>query len=184
MSKHQQDIADFLRGEVVNPSRKFNWTNQLPQSSIAKWALGNEPIDYTNLTLVCYEVPIFAALVNDYITIEKVKELYLSHIRDGVKWHILLTGKTIMPLKKYDWQNDTKEIPIGSIISFNGDEHIAVALGKNEYGKNLMVGLWGFDINGYLADTPLTIDHVEAIATFISERTGGAVEVQYANSIF
>jgi hypothetical protein len=185
MAENQKKIADWLLQESKQPRYTYKWSSNLNNNSLYYWVTDtNAPNILTTqtLTLACFELPLCAAAIMGIFSKENIKDIYNRKFKENKSWHNILNGNKIFSPSQFNWQNETFEIPYGSIVSFNEDEHIAIAVGRDDLSKeNKIVNLWGEEKKG---TSYMGVDSIKTIAFLLSNNGKRNVVVRYSDTIW
>jgi hypothetical protein len=154
---------------------QVTWTNWAPISALKLWYEANKtnanppipPTPSAGTHIVCYELPMYAAVCAGVLTPAALIALYKAHWADNKPWDEILMGGWMW--HTYDVANHKPTPGAGDIVFFNRMSHVAISTG-NSAQPGEIVSLWGMDTTGIAAGTPIEITTVEALYASVRQQ--------------
>ncbi|WP_020408344.1 hypothetical protein [Hahella ganghwensis] len=167
----QIKVCNWAKG-WANNNKTVTWTNHEPASTLCQWyranVTSNDPpmpaSPGSTTMMVCFELPLYAAVCSGAITPAKLKELYHRHWNGNESWDSIY---------KNDWVWKTHKVgtpgamSAGDIVFFNRMAHVAMATGNGDE----VVSVWGMDISGIAANTPIELTTISALYASVRQQT-------------
>lgn len=166
--------CNWAKGWVTSGIR-VTWTNHEPASSLCQWYRANAgsetppvpPTPSAATMMVCFELPMYAAVLAGAISAKQLLDLYRKHWVDNESWDSLLKGNWIW--RTYNPSTHSPTPGTGDIIFFNRLAHVAMSTG-NTANPGEIVSVWGLDVTGIAAGTPIELTTIEAIYAVVRMR--------------
>lgn len=168
-------VCNWAKGWATT-GLNVTWTNHEPASSLKLWYEANKnnanppmpPTPSAATLMVCYELPMYAAVCAGVLTPKALIGLYREHWTNNKSWDSILKGSWIWGT--YDPASHTPTPSAGGIVFFNRMAHVALSTG-NAGRPGEIVSVWGLDPSGLAAGTPIEITTVEALYSVVRQKT-------------
>lgn len=160
----------------ANRAVQVTWTNHEPASTLKLWYeqyknAANPPLPATpaNATMmVCFELPLYAAVLSGAITAKNLVQLYHTHWADNVGWDKIFKGSWFW--NTYNVATHSPTPANGNIVFFNRMAHVAMSTG-NALNPGEVVSVWGLDPTGIAANTPVELTTIETLYSTVRQQT-------------
>lgn len=182
---NQAEAWGLLRQDVT-------WTNHQPASSLVQWYRGSRRNDAPvrplppvpavggGTSMVCYELPIYAAYYSGVLDVNALWNLVHGFDRVGGGSAAAIM-KALTSKWSFRWTFDpactTEKMSRGDIVFFNGVGHVAIALG-NSAVPGQIASVWGMNPIGMQPNTPVEVTTVNAVLGQINVGFGGHAPAQ------
>jgi hypothetical protein len=155
---------------------RVTWTNHEPASALCQWYRANRnsaapPLPAApaaGTMMVCFELPMYAAVCSGAITARQLVGLYDQRWVDNLSWDQILKGSWFW--HTYDIKTNSPTPAPGSIVFFDRCAHVALSTG-NGARPGEIVSVWGLDPSGLAANTPIELTTIGALYGAIRQQT-------------